>query len=368
MPESGLIEGSGLKNVRGTWGLPLLIIALLAAGCSATPEPVRTVIPGPSTLSPTTTPSATADCTVDAALVPSCGVLWGVSTQPPTVAGVEGIEEKIGRKFDFVYRYHDVNDIVPDGEERALVDRGTFLHLAIASRDFGTGEIPYADIAQGKHDDTLRAQAEGVASLKVPTFVTFEQEANQKDKVGQRGSDEEFIAAWRHLHDLYAEAGATNAVWVWVMTGNKQNLPRTAALWPGNDVVQWISWNIYNQSGCRNNKLDVSKYVSFEEGLRVFHDWVTSAGLAAGIDASKPMMISETGSAQYPKDPQKSAQWYADIPGALKKFPDVKAVGLWASGGGGPNGCDYRFQRNPVITEGVEKAGQELDAGSPTAP
>lgn len=282
------------------------------------------------------------------------------------MAAVEGIEELVGRRFDFVYRYHDVDGTIPDEGEQALVDRGTYLHLAIAARDFGSGDVPYADIADGSHDDTLRKQAQGVAALKVPTFVTFEQEANQKDKVGQRGTAEEFVAAWRHLHELYEKAGATNAIWVWVMTGNEQNLSRTAQLWPGNDVVDWISWNIYNQSGCRNSKLDVSKYVPFEEGLRVFYDWVTSAGLAAGIDAFKPMMISETGSAQYPDDPEKSAQWYADIPDALEKYPSVKAVGLWASGGGGPNGCDYRFQHNPVITEGVEKAGQELrlDAGA----
>lgn len=341
------------------------------AGCTAEPSrpaPSPSVTTSPVVPSPTVTESPRPDCTLDAALVPSCGVLWGVSTQPPTKAAVEDIEKMVGRPFDFVYRYHDVDGTIPDEEEQALVDRGTYLHLAIASRDFGSGAVPYADIADGSHDTTLRRQAEGVASLKVPTFVTFEQEANQKDKVGERGTSEEFVAAWRHLHQLYEEAGATNAIWVWVMTGNEQNLPRTAALWPGNDVVDWISWNIYNQSGCRNNKLDVSKYESFEEGLRIFHDWVTSTGRAAGIDASKPMMISETGSAQYPDDPEKSAQWYADIPGALEKYPNVKAVGLWASGGGGPNGCDYRFQRNPVITEGVEKAGQELrlDAGDAT--
>ena len=42
-------------------------------------------------------------------------------------------------------------------------------------------------------------QAEGIASLKKPVWVTFEQEANQKDKVGQREIDKEFVAAWRHL-------------------------------------------------------------------------------------------------------------------------------------------------------------------------
>ena len=56
--------------------------------------------------------------------VPSCGVLWGIATHPPTDAAVVAAETAIGRKVDFVYRYHDVNDVIPDSSRAALGRRG----------------------------------------------------------------------------------------------------------------------------------------------------------------------------------------------------------------------------------------------------
>lgn len=349
----------------------MLVVAGLAGlvACTspaATPPPTTTT-PSGAISAPTATPGPGAACPLGPKAVPTCGALWGVSTQPATLAGVEAIEAKVGREFDFVYRYHDVVGQIPDDEERAVVARGSLLHIAIAARKYrGNESLTYKQIAAGEFDATLLKQAQGVASLKAPVFVTFEQEANQKDKVGPRGTPAEFIAAWRHLHQLYAQAGASNAVWVWVMTGNQANLERAGELWPGNQYVDWISWNNYNQSGCRTREIDVARYQSFEEGLRDFYEWLKSTGLVKGIDANKPIMISEAGSARYADNPAKSAQWYADIPAALAKYPQVKAVGLWASGGGGSEGgtCDYRFQLDPVITQGVASAGKAIAEAS----
>ncbi|GGL35122.1 hypothetical protein H9L10_01410 [Phycicoccus endophyticus] len=332
------------------------LIAVLG-GCT-TPSGQVDSSPGPSRPAPTVTASR---CLGPKA-VPSCEVLWGVATRPPTLQAVEAIETEVGRQFQIVYRYHDLAGELPDEAEQQVVQRGTLLHVAIASRIFGSGSVPYADVAAGRYDEVLRRHAEGIAELGVPVYVTFEQEGNQRDKLDVRGTAQEFVAAWRHVHDVFQQAGADNAVWVWVMTGNARNLERAGSLWPGNDVVDWISWNIYNQSGCRGEKPVVSKYESFRTGIATFYDWVTTEGAAQGIDATKPMMISEAGSAQYPDAPEESARWYAQIPDALRHYPQVKAVTLWASGGGGPNHCSYRFQDNDVITQGVAKAGRKLAA------
>jgi hypothetical protein len=273
------------------------------------------------------------------------------------VARVEDVEKAVGRPFDFVYRYHDVNDVVPDAEERQLVHQGRLLHIAIAARDFHAGSpsgVPWADIARGKFDKTLSAQARGIASLKVPVFVTFEQEANQRAKLGVRGSAADFKAAWRHLHELYRSAGATNAVWTWVMTGSARNLGRAASLWPGNDVVDWISWNVYNQSGCHGGTDDMKKFKSFAEELKPFYDFVKRRGPSIGMDTSKPMMISETGSVRYSEAPEVSADWYAAIPTTLRRYPQIKAVGLWDSVS---DTCNYVFDSDPRTVAGVRKAG-----------
>ncbi len=288
--------------------------------------------------------------------MPSCGALWGVATKPPTQAGVKAVEEAVGRSFDFVYRYHDIDSTIPDAAERALVSEGKMLHIAIAARDFGDSDqqITWAKVAAGDYDKSLRAQALGIASLKVPIFVTFQQEANQKRKVGTLGTTQDFIAAWRHLHDLYAAAGVHNAVWVWVMTGKETNLDSAAKMWPGNDYVDWISWNVYNQSGCMSDQTTTKKYVSFEDAMRVFYEFVQERGPSIGMDVNKPKMISEAGSAKYPDDMALTAKWYSQIPEVLQKYPSVKAIGLWSSVDGT---CDYRIDQVPQVASAVKKAG-----------
>ena len=297
-------------------------------------------------------------CAVSARLVPHCGVLWGVATVPQTVPALADVEASVGRRFDLVYNYHDVEDVIPTPTEEQELKDGRILHLAIAARLYGDPQtmVTYADIAQGRYDAGLMKQAESVAALHTPVFITFEQEANQHDKVGVRGSAADFIAAWRHLHALYQAAGAKNAVWVWVMTGAAANLETAGELWPGNDVVDWISWNVYNQSGCGGGQIRPELETSFQDALEPFYTWLHSTGPQLGIDPDKPVMISETGSVLYADDAERTAAWYAAIPATLARFPQVKAVGLWDSKTS--DLCDYRFQRSSSVLGSVIDAGK----------
>ncbi len=297
-----------------------------------------------------------ATCTLSPKLVPSCGVLWGIDLPSSTAADFFAMGELVGRPFDIDYTYHDVNDVIPTAEEKEVVSRGAILHTSIAARDFGNpgAAVTWAQVARGEFDSTLFAQAQGIARLKVPVFVTFEQEASQKKKFGRLGDGADFRAAWRHLYRLYERAGAHNAVWVWVMTGGRDNLRNAARLWPGNKFVDWISWNVYNTSGCRNGRITLAKKVSFGEKMTIFYDWVHSQGPRLGIDTNKPMMISETGSALYAADPEVTADWYAKIPNVLERYPQIKAVQLWSSY---TDMCDYRITNNAKVLQAVKEAG-----------
>lgn len=211
-----------------------IVLAASSAACSGSS--------GAASTQSTWASSASAGCTLSTKEVPSCGTLWGIAVKPPTPARWKQVETQVGRSFDFIYRYHDTGPVRPE----------------------------------------LRAQARGVASIKKPVFVTFEQEANQNAKLS-RGSGTDFTAAWRHLHRIYQDEGATNAVWVWVMTGSADNLDRAAQLWPGNDVVDWISWNVYNQSGCPTGTIAPAQYVSFEKKMKIFYTFVKTRGPAMGM-------------------------------------------------------------------------------------
>ena len=332
---------------RRSIALGLCAGALLASGaCSSAAS--KHLRPAP--------PPAPADvCPSSRIQVPECGVLWGVATQTPSIASVADLESRLGRRFDMVYRFHQLGDTLPTDDERKIVASGRLLHVSLDSGGLAASGT-WGAIAAGTYDDQLRRAAEGVASLQKPVFVTFDHEANNPSKV-VLGSPSQFAAAWRHVHQVFDQAGATNAVWVWVMMGAPETLPGVGAFWPGNSDVDWISWDVYNQSGCLAGSIDPARYESFREGMAPFYSWVHDAGSAVGIDPDKPMMISEAGSVVYPDDPQLTAQWYAEIPGVLAQYPQIRAIGLWDHTGN--RLCDYRFEDDPSITAAVTQAGQD---------
>jgi mannan endo-1,4-beta-mannosidase len=56
-----------------------------------------------------------------------------------------------------------------------------------------------------------------VRNLNVPIALSFGHEFNGNwypwGTTGTTAAD--FVAAWQHVHDLFAAAGATNVIWIW---------------------------------------------------------------------------------------------------------------------------------------------------------
>lgn len=297
-------------------------------------------------------------CTRSALLVPRCGALWGVATDPNTRSAVESVERRAKTRFDMVYRFHDLNDSFPTPDERALVADGRILHITIAPTFFGsTRLVTWPEITAGAFDRQLAAQARGVAALHVPVFVTFDHESDRPDRA-QRGSPADFVAAWRHVHDLYERAGAHNAVWAWVVTGYPPFFQTARQIWPGNRYVDWIGWEAYNGSGCANNAITTAAYQSFGTVALKFYRWIHTNGPRYGIDAAKPMMISEAGSVIYDGAQDRTAQFYSGIPTVLARYPQIKAVTLWDRPGNGA--CHYRFDNAPGVLSSVGRAGAQV--------
>lgn len=288
---------------------------------------------------------------------PTCGVWWGAS---PHRGDVEPLEAAADRPLDIVYTWHGVDQHrVPTDRERALAEQGRFVHVNIEARRFNAQGHPaqsYSDIIAGRFDDSLRGQARRVADLDLPFFVTFDHEADAGKRYNTRGTPEEFVRAWRHIVDLYRDNGADNAVFVWNVTGWPANLDRLPGLWPGNDYVDWISWEAYNMTGCelqpRWDHVD-----TFEEALRPAYEWIQNEGPEHGIDPDKPVMIGEMGTVPIPGAPEATKEWYADIPEALQKYERIRAVKLW-DGITAPT-CDFRVLENRHATDGYLKASRD---------
>jgi beta-mannanase len=132
------------------------------------------------------------------------------------------------------------------------------------------------------------------------------------DRPGNVLSPTYFIAAWRHIHDIFVAAGATNVIWVWNESGGS---PTPAEYYPGNDDVDWIGIDFYNPSSTP------------------FTTMFTPV-LNSVAQYQKPIMICETGAL-----PSYQSAYFSQIVNTLESsFPLFKGVSYFDSGSGQSKG------------------------------
>jgi beta-mannanase len=57
---------------------------------------------------------------------------------------------------------------------------------------------------------------------------------------------QEYVAAWRHIHDRFAAVGAVNVRFVWCPDGVNLDLSRLRAAYPGDSYVDFAAWDAYD--------------------------------------------------------------------------------------------------------------------------
>jgi hypothetical protein len=112
------------------------------------------------------------------------------------------------------------------------------------------GQPHLRDIANGEWDEYFTQWATAVKANEKPVALRFAQEMNgnwyswSDGRFGNANGD--FVKAWRHVHDLFAEAGADNVLWVWSVN-RVDTLPdkTLARVYPGDEYVDWIGVSGY---------------------------------------------------------------------------------------------------------------------------
>ncbi len=171
-------------------------------------------------------------------------------------------------------------------------------------------------IAAGVHDDLIRSFARRLATYGRPVRLRFAHEMNAGTypwSAGRNGNrDADFVNAWRHVHRLVREEGATNVRFVWS--------PRADALfepfWPGREYVDVIGMSGFNGGA----ELDWSGWRNPEA---IFAPNLTAVRrLAPGIE----MELSEVASAE---SGGSKARWVEQLFQMLdEQFPEVRTV-VW---------------------------------------
>lgn len=223
-------------------------------------------------------------------------------------------------------------------------------------------------IIDGEHDDYIRQWASEAREWGHPFFLRFNWEMNGdwfpwSEKVNGNKPGE-YVRAWRHVHDIFREVGAGNAIWVWCPNVVYPGSISLKSLYPGDDYVDWMCMDGYNW-GTHDAKPDRWKSFAAIFGLTYDH--------LLNMRRNKPIMIGETASTEVGGS---KAEWIRkaltdDLP---NKFPRVEAI-LWFNWN--TDGMDWVIESSDesraafaeAIGSGYYRAGAgDLLAGIPDRP
>ncbi len=177
----------------------------------------------------------------------------------------------------------------------------------------------YKAIAEGNCDKFLHNAGKNLSNVGQPFYLLFAWEMNNADVEWSvpytRSSSQDFVEAWRHIHNIFEEENARNIIWVFCP--NIPNVPQYSYqdLYPGDSFVDWTCLDGYNWG----NTQSWSQWASFS-GV-----FTSSYKLLSAIAPEKPMMIGEVNTTDQGGN---KAGWYEsmfkeEIP---EKFPKIKAV------------------------------------------
>jgi hypothetical protein len=282
--------GGGVERRNGARARLVGAMAVVAATVAVVASPSGGPLSAPA--APPAAAAEAPDCTVTALLVNPCRPWLGaVAGSYPTAGSwknqILAHEQRIGRSVDVVHAYHPVGDVTLDTEERFFVQRGSILYLNWKPAN------PWANATGGNATvnaqiDKMAAQLKSVAPRKImlglfgepERFVTPGTSTCPRLR-GSSGSPADFKEMWAFVQDRFAALGVTNVVWTMNYLGFDGWDCLFPELWPGNDRVDWITWDPYVGPG-ENWDAEVGYfYRAMERKNDATHDYMSKPwGLA----------------------------------------------------------------------------------------
>jgi cellulose synthase (UDP-forming) len=184
-------------------------------------------------------------------------------------------------------------------------------------------EVRLSRIADGAFDRYIRSWARDAAAYRRPVLLRFMHEMNgtwYPWSIATNGnSAATYVAAWRHVHDLFVEEGASNVSWVWTINsfaGLEDEHRDLASYYPGDEYVDWVSVTGFNWGDTLG---DFDAWRSVDEIFRGSYGALARLG--------KPIMVSEIGTVSTGAgDP---ARWIRRALARFEKdYPRVRAL-VW---------------------------------------
>lgn len=153
-------------------------------------------------------------------------------------------------------------------------------HGAVPFAEIEPKGISLAAIAAGHYDSYLTTYAGAVRSFGRPVILAFGHEMNGTWYSWGAGhvKPATFIAAWRHVVQVFRSAGASNVTWLWVVSSLNLAASPLRQWWPGAAWVDEVGIDGYYY---RKSDTFASVFGTTLASVRSF--------------TTKPVLISETG-------------------------------------------------------------------------
>jgi hypothetical protein len=170
------------------------------------------------------------------------GAAFTVLSQDP----LKAFEQTTGLTPGVVESYQAFGQPFPSSWAGTLLAQGILPLIQLNPRRATLG-----DIAASRYDSYLSQYAEAARALGAPVGLAFGHEMNGSwYPWGYRHvSPGVFVAAWRHIHQVFAAHGAQKVIWVWAVVrntpGDSRVAPALSPWWPGGAYVNWVGLDIY---------------------------------------------------------------------------------------------------------------------------
>jgi beta-mannanase len=224
----------------------------------------------------------------------------------------------------------------------AVAARGTIPEITWEPWDYRAGldqpAYSLASIIGGAHDGYIRRWAEEARGHTGPLLVRFAHEMNDRHYPWSEGVNGnrpgQYVAAWRHVVDIFRAVGATNVKWIWSPNVSYTGTIPLAQLYPGDAYVDWVAVDGYNGG----TALPWGGWLSFTQ---IFG---TTLMELASLAPRKPIMIGETASTEHGGS---KPTWIRDFFAQLDERPQVQGF-VWFNH---DKETDWRIQSSSLSTE-----------------
>ena len=204
----------------------------------------------------------------------------------------------------------------------------------------GTASQPaYSDasITAGNYDSYITNWAQSAKAFGTTVYLRWGAEMNGNwnpwDPGVNGNTAADYVAAWRHIHNIFTAVGAANVRWLWTPITQYTGSTPLASVYPGDAYVDMVGVDGYNWGTTKPT-------TSWQSFSQVFDPTIT------GITAltSKPLWITEVASTEVGGD---KAAWITDMMHTIAVDPRIQGF-VWFDAN---KETDWRINSSPAAQQ-----------------